>query len=157
MTIKKLTALLASLLTVVALSGCSLSRDVASLDMYAPSDGVLADIGQLKARNFLLIKGTGSEAVLIGSIVNSGQEAKTAGIQVIDQAGNRTSYQFEVGAKGKFDLGYGGNDGIVLTISEGPGSMHMIYFSDGSSPIEVMVPVLDGQLEEYRSFAESLN
>ncbi len=157
MKIKKLTALLASVLTVVALSGCSLSRDVASLDIYAPSDGVLADIGQLKARNFLLIKGTGSEAVLIGSIVNSGLEAKTAGIQVIDDSGNRTTYQFQIEAKGKFDLGYGGNDGIVLTIPEGPGSMHMIYFSDGSTPLEVMVPVLDGQLEEYRAFAESLN
>ena len=55
MKIKKLTALLASVLTVVALSGCSLSRDVASLDPYSPSDGVILDIGDLKARNFLLI------------------------------------------------------------------------------------------------------
>ncbi|MDG2496889.1 MAG: hypothetical protein P8M68_01750 [Aquiluna sp.] len=157
MKIKKLTALLASVLTIVALSGCSLSRDVASLDPYAPSDGVLMDIGDLKARNFLLIKGTGSEALLIGSIVNSGLEAMTAGIQILDEAGSRTTYQFEIAAKEKLDLGYGGNDGIILTIPERPGSMHMIYFTDGLNPVELMVPVLDGQLEEYRPFAESLN
>ena len=157
MKIKKLTALLASVLTVVALSGCSLSRDVASLDPYSPSDGVILDIGDLKARNFLLIKGSGSEALLIGSIVNSGQEAKTAGIQILDEAGSRKTYQFEIAGKEKFDLGYGGNDGIIIQITEEPGSMHMIYFSDGMSPVELMVPVLDGQLEEYRPFAEALN
>ena len=68
MQIKKLTALLATALTVVALSGCSLSRNVFSLDPYSPSDGVISDIGSLKVRNVLLIKSEGPQAVLIGSL-----------------------------------------------------------------------------------------
>lgn len=157
MPIKKLTALLSTVLTVVALSGCSLSRNVASLDPYSPSDGVVSDIGSLKARNLLLIKAEGTQAILIGSFVNSSNVAINANIQTLDQNDNRTVYQFEVGPKAKYDLGYGGNDGILLDIAEGPGSMHTIFVSDGMSPIQLAVPVLDGSLEEYRPFLEFVN
>jgi hypothetical protein len=155
--IKKLTALLTTVLTIMALAGCSLSRNVASLDPYSPSDGVIDDIGSLKARNVLIIKSEGSQALLIGSFVNSSAEAINANIQTVDQDNNRTVYEFEVGPKGKYDLGYGGKDGILLEISEQPGSMHSIFVSDGMSPIQLLVPVLDGSLAEYRPFAESLN
>ena len=64
---KKFAAILASILTVVALSGCSLSREVASLDPYSPSDGVVSDIGALKVRNLMVIKGDGEQGVLIGT------------------------------------------------------------------------------------------
>jgi len=40
---KKFIALIAAIATVFALAGCSLSREVASLDPYAPSDGVQVD------------------------------------------------------------------------------------------------------------------
>jgi hypothetical protein len=155
--IKKLTALLATALTVVALSGCSLSRNVSSLDPYSPSDGVISDIGSLKVRNVLLIKSEGPQAVLIGSFVNSSDTAISANIQTVDQDNNRTIYKFEVGPKAKYDLGYGGNLGILLEITEGPGSMHTIFVSDGMNPIQLAVPVLDGSLAEYRPFLELLD
>ena len=155
MQIKKITALLATILTIVALAGCSLSKNVSSLDPYSPSDGVISDIGSLKARNVLLIKSQGSQAFLIGSFVNSSDEVISANIQTIDQDNNRTVYEFEVGPKGKYDFGYGGNDGILLEITEAPGSMHTIFVSDGMSPIRLLVPVLDGSLEEYRPFLPS--
>ena len=154
MQIKKLTALLTTVLAVVALSGCSLSRNVASLDPYSPSDGVVSDIGSLKARNLLLIKAEGTQAILIGSFVNSSSTAIKANIQTLDQNNNRTVFQFEVGPMQKYDLGYGGNDGILLDIAEGPGSMHTIFVSDGINPIELDVPVLDGSLQEYRPFLD---
>jgi hypothetical protein len=155
--IKKLTALLATVLTVVALSGCSLNRNVSSLDPYSPSDGVVSDIGSLKARNLLIIKSEGSQAILIGSFVNSSDTAINANVQTVDQDNNRTVYEFEVGPKAKYDLGYGGNAGILLEIAEGPGSMHTIFVSDGTSPIKLAVPVLDGSLAEYRPFLELVN
>lgn len=154
---KKFAAILASILTVVALSGCSLSREVASLDPYSPSDGVVSDIGALKVRNLMVIKGDGEQGVLIGSFVNSTNVDVNGNIQILDEANNRTTYQFTVGAQQKLDLGYGGNDGLIIDVAEIPGSMYSLFISDGINPAEVSVPVLDGSLEEYRPFAESLN
>lgn len=157
MNIKKISALALVGLATVALSGCSLSREVASLDMYTPSDGTQLDIEHLKARNLLFLKGASGNAVLIGSFVNSGTEPLFATIQIKDATGQPVSVAFEVAGGQKFDLGYNGSEGIVLPISQRPGSMHSIFLSDGSDPIEMLVPVLDGTLAEYREFVEPLN
>ncbi len=157
MKFKKYTALAAVALATVALSGCSLSHDVASLDMYAPSDGVQLDIEQLKARNVMLIKGTSGNAVLIGSFVNSGTESITATLQTEDANGEVVRVAFEVGPGKKFDLGYNGTEGVVLPISGIPGSIHPVFLAGSSDPIEMNVPILDGTLEEYRPFVEALN
>lgn len=157
MNIKKFSALAAIALATVALSGCSLSREIASLDMYAPSDGVQLDIEQLKARNLMFIKGASGNAVLIGSFVNSGSESITATLQTEDSKGEVVRVAFEVGAGKKFDLGYNGTEGVVLQLDGLPGSIHSVYLSGSADPIEMNVPILDGTLEEYRPFVESLN
>lgn len=157
MKLKKLSALAVAALTTVALSGCSLSRDVASLDMYTPSDGVQLDIEQLKARNVLFLKGDSGNAVLIGSFVNSGMESITATLQTEDANGELIRVAFEVGPGKKFDLGYNGTEGIVMPLAKLPGSMHPIFLSGNSDPIEMMIPILDGTLAEYRPFVEPLN
>lgn len=157
MNVKKITALATAALATLALSGCSLSREVASLDMYAPSDGVQLDIEQLKARNVMFLKGKSGNAILIGSFVNSGMEPVIATIQTTDATGEPVSVAFEVEAGQKFDLGYNGVEGIVLPLSGKPGSMHSIYLSDGNDPQEIKVPILDGTLAEYRPFVEALN
>jgi hypothetical protein len=155
--LKKFTALAAVALATVALSGCSLSRDIASLDMYAPSDGVQLDIEQLKARNVMLIKGASGNAVLIGSFVNSGTETITATIQTEDGNGEVVRVAFEVGAGKKFDLGYNGTEGVVMPLKGIPGSIHPVFLNGSGDPIEMNVPILDGTLAEYRPFVESLN
>lgn len=154
---KKIAAVLASILTVVALSGCSLSRNVASLDPYAPSDGVVSDIGDLKVRNLLIIKGEGDQGLLIGSFVNSSQTEVSGSIQLLDADSNRTTYDFTVAPLSKLDLGYGENAPLVLEVPEIPGSMHSLYISDGMNPRQLLVPVLDGSLAEYSAIAELLN
>jgi hypothetical protein len=155
--IKKITALAAVALATVALSGCSLSREIASLDMYAPSDGVQLDIEQLKARNVMLIKGASGNAVLIGSFVNSGTESITATLQTEDANGEVVRVAFEVAPGKKFDLGYNGTEGVVMPLAGVPGSIHPVYLAGSSDPIEMNVPILDGTLAEYRPFVEALN
>lgn len=157
MKIKQITAFIAIALTAIALSGCSLNRDVESLRPYAPSDGVLADVQALKARNLLFIKGDSERAVLIGSFVNSTAEPVTATIQVITAAGERLEVSFDVAANSKFDLGYNGTNPLAVPISEAPGSLHSIFLSAGADPITLQVPVMDGSLAEYRPFVEALN
>lgn len=157
MKLKKLTAVVLTALATVALSGCSFTRDVTSLEMYTPSDGVQLDIEQLKARNVLFLKGKSGNAVLIGSFVNSGTETITATLQTEDANGELVRVAFEVGAGKKFDLGYNGTEGLVMPLTGVPGAMHPIYLSGKSDPIEMLIPILDGTLEEYRPFVEPLN
>lgn len=157
MNFKKITALALVALATVALSGCSLSRNVASLEMYTPSDGVQLDIEQLKARNLMLIKGASGNAVLIGSFVNSGTESITATLQTEDANGEVVRVAFEVAPGKKFDLGYNGTEGVVMPLKGIAGGIHPVFLAGSSDPIEMNVPILDGTLAEYRPFVESLN
>jgi hypothetical protein len=149
---KKLVAALAAVLTVLALAGCSLSREVASLDPYSPSDGVQIDLPEIKARNVLFISGGNGKAVLIGSFINATQNQVTAQIETMDADGKLVVTEMVIEAAGKYDLGYNGNDGKELTLTEIPGSMHPIYLRVTGDPTRMLVPILDGTLEEYRPF-----
>lgn len=157
MQIKKIATLTSLLVVTSLLSGCSLSREVASLDMYSPSDGTMLDVANLKARNVMFIKGAGNKVMLIGSFVNSGIEPVMASIQTKDASGEDIRVAFEVKPSGKFDIGYNGTEGVIMTLDEKPGAMHSIFLSNGSDPIEMLVPIMDGSLAEYRPFVESLN
>lgn len=157
MQIKKIATLTSLVLATTLLTGCSFSREIASLDMYSPSDGTMLDVDTLKARNVMIIKGSGNKAMLIGSFVNSGMEPVMASIQTKDASGEDIRVAFEVKASGKFDIGYNGTEGVVFNLDEKPGSLHSIFVSNGSDPIEMLVPVMDGSLAEYRPFVEALN
>ena len=154
MIVKKIIALTTVALASVALSGCSLSREVASLDMYAPSDGVQVDLETLKVRNAMFIAGASGNAILIGSFVNSGMEDVTATVQTTDGNGEEVRMSFEVAAGQKVDLGYNGQDGLVMPLAVTIGSMHPIFVSGNADPVQMLVPVMDGTLAEYRPFVE---
>ena len=154
MNVKKIVALSTVMLASFALSGCSLSRDVASLDMYTPSDGVQVDLETLKVRNALFIAGSSGNVILIGSFVNSGTENVTATIQTTDGNGEEVRLSLEVPTGQKVDLGYNGQDGVVMALDVLPGSMYPIFVSGASDPVEMLVPVMNGALAEYRPFVE---
>ena len=139
----------------LALTGCSFSAP-ASLIPYAPSDGTQLDLADLRARNFLLIRGADTPALLIGSVVSTSREPISFSLQLFNSAGERIIEQFEIAAMGKTDIGFNGNDGIIVEIDALPGGLYPIFISDGGDPIELLVPVLDGTLAEYREFYEQL-
>ncbi len=151
---KKLLASIAALLTVFALAGCSLSREVASLDPYSPSDGVQVDLPELKARNVLFVSDGEGNSVLIGSFLNTTDGALVAQIETMDSQGKVVLTDITIPAQGKFDLGYNGTEGKRLFLTELPGSMHPVFIRAGGDPTEILVPILDGTLEEYRPFID---
>lgn len=154
----KLATIAASLVTLLLLSGCSLSREVESLRPYAPSDGVQSDLGDLKSRNLMFIRNDAGRAILIGSFVNSSQNELMASIETKDAAGDTIRFDFSIEPGGVYDLGYNGNPGIVLDVDEFAGAMRNVFLtSAGGDPFGKLVPVLDGTLEEYRPFAEALD
>ena len=152
---KKLIALIAAAAVAMSLAGCSLSREVASLDPYAPSDGVQIDKGELKVRNVMFVVGDDGNAVLIGSFVNQSEEAVSGTLETMDSNGAVVVTDFSVPAESKFDLGYNGTDGKRLYLTEIPGSMHPVFVRiAGNDPVELPTPILDGTLEEYRPFVD---
>ena len=154
MRIKKLTALFAAVITVFALAGCSLNREVASLDPYAPSDGVQLDTETLKARNLMFVVDEEGNALLIGSFINPGDEDLSATLETLDSNGELVITEFIVPAEQKFDLGYNGTAGKELFLTETPGSMHPVYLRSAGDPARILVPILDGSLEEYRQLLD---
>jgi len=151
---KKFTAVIAAIATIFALTGCSLSREVASLDPYAPSDGVQVDTDELKARNVMFVVDDAGNAVLIGSFINPGQGAVSATLETLDSNGTVVMAEMTVEAGAKFDLGYNGTEGKYLYLTETPGSMHPVYMRVTGDPTRMLVPILDGALEEYRGFID---
>lgn len=157
MKIKLFATMSAAVIVVATLSGCSLSREIESLRPYAPSDGVQVDVESLKTRNLMFIRNEAGNAVLIGSFVNPSMQDIVGSIETTDASGSTLKFDFSVPAGGKFDLGYNGNPGIELTVSEIPGAMRNVFIASGGDPVGLLVPVLDGTLEEYRPFVEALN
>jgi hypothetical protein len=154
--LKKITSVSLIALSALALTGCSLSREVTSLEPYAPSDGVQLDIQDLKVRNLILIQGTSGKAVLIGSFVNSSKNDVLATLTTKDSSGEELRVEFPVTAESKFDMGYNGTEPLAFQLDLVPGQMHSVYVNAGQDPMEILVPVVDGSLEEYREYAESL-
>jgi len=139
----------------LALGGCSFAPP-ASLIPYAPSDGTQIDVQELRARNFLIIKGDAARSMLIGTVANTVDLDKEFTIQLFDIDGNRLTETFAVAALGKTDIGYNGNPGIIVDIDARPGQYYSVFFGQGTDNQELVVPVLDGTLAEYREIYESL-
>lgn len=143
--------------SLVALSGCSLTRNVESLQPYAPSDGTQLNLENVKARNFLIVKGSSNQAVLIGSLVPASDSVVT--VQTLNAEGSQVDFKVSLNAGVKADIGYNGTEGFrfALPVEEIAGNMYSVYLNDGSGPIELLVPIVDGTLQEYRPYAEQLN
>lgn len=139
-------------------SACSLSGNVASLQPYAPSDGQQVNLATVKARNFIYLVSESGKGFLIGSLVNTSNEAKVIKMQYEDPNSlAKTDYFFEVEAGAKLDFGYNGNPAIEVPVVEVPGQTARFYFLESDTMSAGMkVPVLDGTLAEYRMLLEML-
>jgi hypothetical protein len=91
---------------------------------------------------------------LIGSFINATDGTVSAQLETMDSDGKVVLTDITIPAEGKFDLGYNGTEGKRLFLNELPGSMHPVYIRVGGDPTEILVPILDGTLEEYRPFID---
>jgi hypothetical protein len=72
----------------------------------------------------------------------------------MDSNGTVIMTEMTIEAGAKFDLGYNGTEGKYLYLTETPGSMHPVYMRVTGDPTRMLVPILDGALEEYRGFID---
>ena len=153
---KVVSALAVSAALLLGTSGCSLTHDVASLQHYAPSDGSQIDLGNVKLRNFIYLS-NGAGGKLIGSVVNNDAKDITVQFEYTDFDTRTQTDPITVSAGETLGLGAGSDtEGLPVTISGLPGQNITIWVSiNGATGQELVVPVLDGTLEQYAPYFEN--
>lgn len=151
--IRKIAAIAIAAGVVLGTAGCNMISHVATNDPYAPSDGAQGHVGDLKARNFLLLQ-DGTKSILIGSLVNSGVDPVSASISYTD-AGAQKVTQVNLNGLQKFDLGYNGTAALPIVTDLKPGALYDLSLKSGSESVDISVPVLDGTLAEYKAILDA--
>lgn len=152
---RKVIAVAASTALIFGLAGCSLNREIASLEVYAPSDGSQVDLIDARVRNLLIVQRNDGQAVLIGTLVNSSVLNSTSvELQLVDANGERITLNYDLEPASKYDIGYNGGEEVLLQLSERPGDLVSVFVTEGDLPKTMVVPVLDGTLAEYRQFVD---
>lgn len=65
------------------LSGCSFVAPNTAIQPYAPADGLQAELGDVLVRNMLVVsEGDGEAGLLVGALVNRGEEDTTVELEV---------------------------------------------------------------------------
>jgi len=129
-------------------SGCAMITYQATTEKYDPSDGISADIGTLDLRNVLVVSEDGEDGNLVMTVVNTGEDDVTLGVQVAD--GGQT-LELDIDAGETLALGSDDEEPLLLEgIDTQPGGLVSLYFQySGAEGAELRVPVLDGRLAEY--------
>ena len=137
-------------LLVLGTSGCTLGA-VQGTQVYQPSDGTAADVGDLKLRNVIGLTDNGDDISLLMTVVNSGDEDADVTFKYQDADGEWQSGELEVAAHSSVQVGGGGDDEVVLrNVGAVIGSLVTVLVQYGDEPDKQMqVPTLDGSIESY--------
>lgn len=130
-------------------SGCNLLAPQSTTAKYDASDGVSGNVGDLAIRNAMLLSDDGNIANLVVTVVNSGDSAHSLNVQYDDGTEKFTQ---EVNVDANSSVTFGTPDAPTVTVAAdvAPGSLFPVFFQYGNKTgVEVLVPVLDGSLEEY--------
>ncbi|MFM1983655.1 MAG: hypothetical protein RL723_90 [Actinomycetota bacterium] len=156
MAISKFAAVAIAASMLVGTTGCTFTNPIASRIEYAPADGSQADLETIKVRNFVYLT-NGTVSALAGSIVNPGLETKTLKISYTDAALNEAKdVTFTVNPGQKLDLGFNGGKALAINLGGKAGDIVTIKVTEGSSSVDLNVPVLDDTFDFYKPIIDSL-
>ena len=129
-------------------TGCSAINPQATTIEYAPSDGIIANVGNAQVRNLLLISSDPeAEGRYIGSVTNSSEEP----IEVVLTV-NGTATRLSVPGGETLSLEDSENEHVIPNTGTIPGGMAQGTVEVDGQSQDVQIPVLDGTLPEYREF-----
>ena len=137
----------------LGVSGCSMLTYQATTEKYDPSDGVSADVGALDLRNILIVSDDGVDGNLVMTVINTGDEDATLGVQAGTGDGEVTEIEVEAGET--LVLGSEDDEPVLLEgIDAEVGGLLPLFFQYGDAEgVEKLVPVLDSSLPEYADLA----
>jgi hypothetical protein len=134
-------------------SGCSMLTYQATTEHYDASDGVSANVGDLDLRNVLVVSEDGADGNLVMTVVNTGDDDATLGVQFGEGGGD--VIEVEVDAGQTLVLGSDEEEPVLLEgIDAEVGGLLPMYFQYGDvEGVEKLVPILDARLPEYADLA----
>jgi len=141
----------------VGTTGCSFITPTATLNHYDPSDGIGAEVGDVKVRNVLAISNDDESAVsLMVTIINTSSSSGSLRLQYESAAGERVDISKPV-TSGEVKS-YGTEvDGDMIVINDADiraGQLFPIYFQFGNdSGQELLVPVMSSDDVIYADLA----
>jgi hypothetical protein len=138
-----------AVLMMLGVSGCSFTAEQFTATPYAPSDGIVKDVGPVLLRNILVV-GRDDETAgrLIGTVFNTSDEPVDLSIRA---GGASTSVTIEGQGEFRFE-DETADDATLEGLQDVPGSLIDVDFEVEGEDATFQVPVLDGTLEEYREF-----
>jgi len=139
-------------------SGCTLGAVTGTLVHYQPSDGVAANVGDIKVRNLIGLSDNGDDVSLLMSIINSGDKSISVDFQYDDANGEKSTITVTVKAHSSLHVGSGDDSQLAVLREAGAtvGGLIPIYVQYGDEQGEqVLVPVLDGETAEYADLLPS--
>lgn len=137
-------------------SGCAMMAPQATLEKYAPSDGIDVNVGDIDLRNVLLIADESGENfnVVFSSVNNSGAPVDLT----VSFEGENSKYataEFNV-PEGIAEFGNpeGEETPVLVTVGglRAGATISANFQVAGASEVQYDVPVLDGTLPEYRAY-----
>lgn len=155
------TRLVSSLALVGALAlgsaGCSLVAPVATDKVYAPSDGINADVDSIDVRNMLIVtSGDGEPFNVVFTTVNTTDSDQPLTLSF--EGDKSATVSVEV-PSGTTKFGHPEDDAELVTADLGNqrvGSTVTTYLeSTGGQSVKTEVPILDGELDEYQAYVLS--
>ncbi|MGN6302042.1 MAG: hypothetical protein ACTHN8_13250 [Angustibacter sp.] len=141
---------------VSALSACGYFSQTTTELNYNPSDGVSASVGDVGARNLLVVGDKGSEGLVSGALVNTGSSDATV---TITAPGSPQPVQISVSPGQLVSLGSGTDQRSVVVgnLKQPAGSLVKITLSSPQGgEVSVDVPVVAPQ-NEYSTVTPTAN
>ncbi len=135
-------------------SACNLFAPQATTIHYDASDGVSGNVGDLAIRNAIVISDNGELGNLVVTVVNGGVTSQNLQIQ-FESKGKKVSQEVEIPANATIPIGDMSHPSVQLeNIDTNPGALLPVFFQYGEETgVELLVPVLNSNLPQYKSFA----
>ncbi len=133
-------------------SGCAFFAPQSTLIRYDPSDGIGAQVGNVKVRNALLLTKDGERASLLINFINDGNTPVDLRVQyTLKPAGQSTTIVHLAAGQVK-SFGKSERDQLILQgIDKKAGDLYPIFFQYGENTgVQSLVPVLDGTWSAYQ-------
>ena len=140
---------LAAVALLLVLAGCSATNPIQTDHPYPPADGVLVQVGDVRAENLLVVStAAGAPGALSGALVNDGGVATDVTISV-----GSWSTKIAVPAESSVLIGTGSSIGErvpVPTVTAPPGALlDPLLSTPAAGTVHVQVPVLNGANPQY--------
>jgi hypothetical protein len=155
------TSIVLASLIMVGTTSCNFISPQTTTEIYEASDGTNFSVGEIKARNALIVSEDGEHGSLLVTFVNDSGEQQDVTVQYdTAPAGGDSERETRTVSLGRgmtiFDSGE--NETFVMENLDDatPGGLYPVYFQYGDAEgIEVQVPVLGTELQEYSTLAPS--